>query len=159
MIDAASALKQRLQTEMVSAMKAGEKERLGVIRLILAAIKQREIDERTVLNDAEIISVLNKMVKQGRESIAQYRAGGRDDLVRAENEELKIIQAYLPEALAEGEIEALIKKAITETGASSLKDMGKVMSVLRGAVQGRADMTDISSRVKKLLASSSTSNA
>lgn len=144
-------LKQRIQDDMKAAMKAGEKERLGVIRLILAAIKQREVDERIQLDDAQVVAVLDKMVKQRRESIAQYSAAGRQDLVDSESVELSIIQTYLPQPLGENELEALIKEAIDETAASTIGDMGKVMAWLRPKVQGRADMTAVSARIRSLL--------
>lgn len=144
-------LKQRIQDDMKAAMKSGEKERLSVIRLILAAIKQREVDERIQLDDAQVVAVLDKMVKQRRESIAQYSAAGRQDLVDSESVELSIIQTYLPQPLGENELEALIKEAIDETAASTIGDMGKVMAWLRPKVQGRADMTSVSARVRSLL--------
>lgn len=147
-------LKDRLQADMKAALKAGEKDQLGVIRLILAAIKQREVDERIQLNDEQVIAVLDKMVKQRRESISQYQAGGRDDLAAAENAEIAIIQRYLPQALSEAEIEALIHAAVAETRAVSLSDMGRVMAVLKPKLQGRADMGRVSARVKSVLGNS-----
>lgn len=147
-------LKDRLQADMKAALKAGEKDQLGVIRLILAAIKQREVDERIQLNDEQVIAVLDKMVKQRRESISQYQAGGRDDLAAAENAEIAIIQRYLPQALSEAEIEALIHAAVAETRAVSLSDMGRVMTVLKPKLQGRADMGRVSARVKSVLGNS-----
>jgi uncharacterized protein YqeY len=146
-----SSLKERLQADMKTAMKAGDKDRLGVVRLVLAAIKQREVDERVQLDDDQIVAVLDKMVKQRRESIAQYRAGGRDDLADVESAEIEIIQAYLPQALSEAEIDALIKEAMAETGAAGVSGMGKVMAVLKPKMQGRADMSAVSARVKSLL--------
>lgn len=146
-----SALKARLQDDMKAAMKAGEKQRLGVIRLILAAVKQREVDDRVALDDEQVIAVLDKMVKQRRESIAQYRAGGRPDLADIEGAEIEVIQAYLPVALSEAEIDRLIGDAIAETGAAGIAGMGKVMGVLKPKMQGRADMAAVSSRVKQLL--------
>ncbi|CAI8943600.1 GatB/YqeY domain-containing protein [Methylocaldum szegediense] len=146
-----SALKDRLQADMKAAMKAGEKDRLGVIRLIMAAIKQREVDERTQLDDAQILAVLDKMAKQRRESIAQFQSAGRDDLVAAEQAELGIIQDYLPQALSEAEVESLINEALAESGASGIGDMGKVMAILKPKMQGRADMAAVSARVKSLL--------
>jgi uncharacterized protein YqeY len=146
-----SSLKERLQADMKAAMKAGEKERLGVVRLVLAAIKQREVDERIQLDDDQIVAVLDKMVKQRRESIVQYRAGGRNDLADVESAEIGIIQAYLPQALSEAEIDALIREAIAETGAAGVSGMGKVMAVLKPRMQGRADMAMVSARVKSLL--------
>jgi uncharacterized protein YqeY len=146
-----SSLKERLQTDMKSAMKAGEKERLGVIRLIMAAVKQREVDERIQLDDEQVIAVLDKMVKQRRESIAQYQAGGRADLAAIESAEIEIIQAYLPQPLTEAEIDALIREAMDTTGAAGLSGMGKVMAVLKPRMQGRADLARVSARVKSLL--------
>ncbi|MBP1148503.1 MULTISPECIES: GatB/YqeY domain-containing protein [Methylocaldum] len=146
-----SVLKERLQADMKAAMKAGEKDRLGVIRLIMAAIKQREVDERIQLDDAQVLAVLDKMVKQRRESITQFQSAGRDDLVAAEQAELGVIQEYLPQALSEEEVESLIKEALAESGASGVGDMGKVMAVLKPKMQGRADMSMVSLRVKSLL--------
>ncbi|MGZ8217644.1 GatB/YqeY domain-containing protein [Methylomagnum sp.] len=146
-----SSLKQRLQADMKSAMKSGEKDRLGVIRLVIAAIKQREVDERIQLDDDQITAVLDKMVKQRRESITQYQAGGRDDLAAIESAEIGVIQAYLPQALSEAEVDGLIREAITETGAAGIAGMGKVMGVLKPKMQGRADMSAVSARVKSLL--------
>ncbi len=143
-----ASLKQRIQDDMKSAMKAGEKGRLGVIRLIMAAIKQREVDERIQLDDAQIIAVLDKMLKQRRDSIAQYAAAGRTDLADAESAEVVVIQEYMPQALSEGEIDALIDQAVAETGATAIADMGKVMAVLKPKMQGRADMASVSARIK-----------
>lgn len=144
-------LKQRIQDDMKSAMKAGDKPRLGVIRLMLAAIKQREVDERTELDEAQVLAVLDKMVKQRRDSIAQYRDAGREDLAAAEEFELGVIQDYLPEALSDAEIAELIEQAVSESGASAMGDMGKVMAVLRPRIQGRADMGAVSARVRQRL--------
>jgi hypothetical protein len=146
-----SELKLRLQSDMKTAMKAGEKERLGVIRLILAAIKQREVDERIELDDAAVLAVLDKMVKQRRESVSQYEAANREDLAAVERAEITVIQSYLPAPLGDDEIEALIAAAIEETGAAGPSGMGKVMAVLREPMQGRADMTVVSARVKQQL--------
>jgi uncharacterized protein YqeY len=148
-----SILKERLQADMKAAMKAGEKERLGVIRLINAGIKQREVDERIQLDDAQVITVLDKMLKQRRESIMQYQAAGREDLAAIESTELVIIQEYLPQALSEAEVEETIRSALAETGASGVGDMGKVMAVLKPKMQGRADLSAVSARVKSLLGS------
>jgi uncharacterized protein YqeY len=145
------ALKERLQEDMKSAMRGAERERLATIRLILAAIKQREVDERIQLDDAQVIAVLEKMVKQRRESISQFQAGGRDDLVAKENAELRVIQAYLPEQLDDAAIDALISEAIAQTGAQSIKDMGKVMAIVKGRAAGRADMGALGARVKARL--------
>ncbi|MBN2885548.1 MAG: GatB/YqeY domain-containing protein [Chromatiaceae bacterium] len=146
-------LKQRIQDDMKSAMKAGDKPRLGVIRLMLAAIKQREVDERIELDEAQVLAVLDKMVKQRRDSIAQYRDAGREDLADTEAFELGVIQDYLPEALSDAEIAELIEQAVSESGASAMGDMGKVMAVLRPRIQGRADMGAVSARVKQRLGS------
>lgn len=137
---------------MKVAMKAGEKDRLGVIRLIMAAIKQREVDERIVLDDAQVLLVLDKMAKQRRESIGQYRAASREDLAAVEEAELAIILAYLPEALSDTEITSLVEAAIAETGAVGPADMGKIMAVLKPKMQGRADMSAVSAMVKQRLA-------
>lgn len=145
-------LKLRIQEDMKTAMKAGEKERLGVIRLILAAIKQREVDERITLDDTQVLAVLDKMLKQRRDSISQYSAAGRQDLADVESAEAVIIQEYLPQALTEAEIDALIDQAITETGAAGIAGMGKVMGVLKPQMQGRADMAVVSARIKARLA-------
>lgn len=144
-------LKERLLADMKSAMKSGEKQRLGVIRLVLAAIKQREVDERIVLDDSQILTVLDKMVKQRRESISQYQAAGRMDLADAESAEIEVIRAYLPQPLSEAEMDNLVREAITETGAAGIGDMGKVMGILKARMQGRADMGKVSAMVKQLL--------
>ncbi len=146
-------LKQQLQNDMKSAMKAGEKTRLGVIRLIRAAVKQREIDERIELDDAQVLAVLDKMLKQRRDSITQYDAADRTDLADVERAEIDIIQAYLPAALTESEVTALIDQAIANSGAAAISGMGKVMAVLRPQIQGRADMGAVSARVKERLGS------
>lgn len=146
-----SELKLRLQSDMKSAMKAGEKDKLGVIRLILAAIKQREVDERIELDDAAVLAVLDKMVKQRRESISQFEAAHREDLAEVERAEITVIQAYLPSPLTDDEIADLIAKAIEETGAAGPSGMGKVMAVIRAPMQGRADMTVVSAKVKQQL--------
>lgn len=138
---------------MKTAMKAGDKDRLGVIRLILAAVKQREVDERIVLDDTQVNLVLDKMAKQRRESISQYRAANREDLAIIEEAELTVILSYLPEALPEAEILAMIDAAISETGAAGAADMGKVMAILKPKMQGRADMSAVSAKVKQRLSS------
>jgi len=145
------ALKERITEDMKSAMRAGEKERLGTIRLALAAIKQREVDERISLDDAQVLAVLEKMIKQRREAIAQFETGGRADLVAKENAEIAVLKGYLPAQLSEGEIDALIAEAIAATGAASIKDMGKVMAVVKPRAQGRADMGALSARIKQKL--------
>jgi uncharacterized protein len=144
-------LKDRIQEDMKAAMRSGEKERLGTIRLIMAAIKQREVDERITLDDTQVISVLEKMGKQRRESITQFQQGGRTDLVEKETAELKVIGAYLPSQLSEGELDALISEAITQTGAASVKDMGKVMNIIKSKAQGRVDMAAVGARIKTRL--------
>jgi len=146
-------LKQKLTDDMKAAMKAGEKDRLGVIRLINAAIKQREVDERIVLDDAQVLAVLEKMLKQRKDSLAQYEAAGRQDLAAVEHYEIEVIQGYLPAQLDEAEIAAVIEAAIAEAGATGPKDMGKVMALVRPRVAGRADMGKLSERIKQKLAS------
>jgi hypothetical protein len=144
-------LKERIQEDMKGAMRSGDKDRLGTIRLIMAAVKQREVDERITLDDTQLLAVLEKMGKQRRESIAQFQAGGRADLVAKENAELTIINAYMPARLADDELDALINQAISETGASSIKDMGKVMGIIKTKAQGRADMAVVGARIKARL--------
>ncbi|EGV30860.1 hypothetical protein ThidrDRAFT_2492 [Thiorhodococcus drewsii AZ1] len=146
-------LKQQIQDAMKAAMKAGEKDKLGVIRLIMAAIKQREVDERIELDDAQVLAVLDKMVKQRRDSISQYESAGREDLAEVERFEVGIIQAYLPTPLTEAEIAQMVESAVSETGAAAMSDMGKVMGVLRPQIQGRADMGAVSALVKQRLGS------
>ncbi len=136
---------------MKAAMRSGDKERLGTIRLIMAAVKQREIDERITLDDAQLLGVLDKMGKQRRESMAQFQAGGRADLVAKEAAELAIINAYLPTALTEAELDTLIADAIGATGATTIKDMGKVMGLIKTRAQGRADMAAVGARIKARL--------
>jgi uncharacterized protein len=142
------ALKERLTEDMKSAMRAGEKERLATIRLALAAIKQREVDERVTLDDGQVLAVLEKMIKQRREAITLFQSGGRADLVAKENAEIAVLQGYLPAQLSDAEINALIARAIAATGAASVKDMGKVMAVVKPQAQGRADMGAISARIR-----------
>jgi len=146
-------LKQRIQEDMKAAMRAKEKERLGAIRLITAAIKQVEVDDRVEsLDDARVLSVLQKMLKQRRDSQAQYLKANRQDLADQETYEIGIIQAYMPEPLGESELEQLIDTVLQETGASSMKDMGKVMGQVKGRAQGRADMGTVSAMIKARLA-------
>jgi len=145
------ALKERITEDMKTAMKAGDKERLATIRLALAAIKQREVDERITLDDAQVLAVLDKMIKQRREAIAQFEAGGRPDLVAKETAEIAVLQGYLPSQMSEAEIDALIAESIAATGAASLKDMGKVMALVKPKAQGRADMGAVSARIKQKL--------
>ena len=152
MSDTASLLKQRLQSELKIAMKAGEKARRDVIRLIMSAIKQREVDERIELNDEQIITVLDKMLKQRRESIAQYTDAGRTDLADQEISEIAVIETFMPEKLSNTDIEILMTKALEDSNATSIRDMGKVMAILKPAMQGRADMAAVSSLVKQKLA-------
>ena len=146
-----SALKTQIQDAMKAAMKAGDKVTLGVIRLMLAALKQVEVDERIELDDARIIEILDKMVKQRRESISQFDAAGRDDLSVIEKAEIKVIQTYLPQALSAEEVESIINEAIAETGAASMKEMGKVMAIVKPKIVGRGDMGQISGKIKALL--------
>jgi hypothetical protein len=145
-------LKARIQEDVKAAMRAGEKERLATLRLISAAIKQREVDERIELDDVQTLAVIEKMVKQRRESIAQFEAGGRADLVAKENAELALLAGYLPSQLSETELDALIGEAIAATGAVSIKDMGKVMGLIKGKAAGRADMAVVGTRIKARLA-------
>jgi uncharacterized protein YqeY len=145
-------LKERITEDMKSAMRAGEKERLGTVRLALAAIKQREVDERIVLDDTQVLAVLEKMIKQRKEAITQFQAGGRADLVAKETAEVTLLEAYLPARLSDAELDALIAGAIASTGATSAKDMGKVMALVKSQSQGRADMGVVSARVKEKLA-------
>jgi uncharacterized protein YqeY len=144
-------LKQRLTDDMKAAMKGGEKERLGVIRLANAAIKQREVDERIELDDTQVLSVLEKRVKQRRDSITQFRAAGREDLASQEEFELGVLQGYLPEQLGQAELEAIVAKAIADAGATSPKDMGKVVGLVKPQVAGRADMGQVSALVRAKL--------
>ena len=146
-----STLKAQLQTDMKSSMKSGKKSRLLVIRTMLAAIKQIEVDERIELDDARIVSVLDKMSKQRRESISQFTTAGRTDLIEIEEAELVIIKEFLPEALSEAKIAELIEQAISSTGASSIKEMGKVMGILKPQLQGRADVGQVSQLIKSRL--------
>jgi len=146
-----STLKPQLVADMKSSMKSGDKHRRGVVRLILAAVKQIEVDERIELDDTRLLGVLDKMVKQRRESISHYSNAGRDDLVAIEQAEIEIIQEYLPAALSETEINDLVEQSIASTGAASIKDMGKLMGVLKPQLQGRADMGKVSQLVKSRL--------
>jgi uncharacterized protein YqeY len=146
-----TAIKQRLQDDIKDAMRAKNASLLGVLRFISAAIKQREVDERIELSDDQIISVLDKMTKQRREAIEQFSAAGRNDLVEKETFELRTIEVYLPKALTSAELEQLIVAAIAEQGATSIKDMAKVMAVIRPQVIGRADMAQVSQAIKDRL--------
>jgi uncharacterized protein len=145
-------LKERITEDMKSAMRAGDKERLGTIRLALAAIKQREVDERITLDDGQVLAVLEKMIKQRREAITQFQAGNRPDLVAKETAEVTVLEAYLPARLSDAELDAIIAGAIASTGATSPKDMGKVIAAVKAQAQGRADMGAVSARVKEKLA-------
>ncbi len=129
-------------------MRSGEKERLGVIRMVTAAIKQREVDERITLDDAQVVAVLEKMVKQRKESVVQFEAGNRPDLVARENAEITLLQTYLPKQLSDAELDALIADALAATGATSIKDMGKVMGIIKGQAQGQADMAVVGAKIK-----------
>jgi len=145
-------LKQRIIDEVKQAMRAGDKSRLKILRMITAAIKQREVDERIELDDAQVLAVVEKMIKQRRESAEQYRAGDRPELAEVEEAEIVILQEYLPEPLSDEELSRVIDEAIAEAGASSMADMGKVMGLIKGRVQGRADMGKVSGQVRGRLA-------
>jgi uncharacterized protein YqeY len=144
-------LKERITEDMKTAMRSGEKDRLAVIRLLQAAIKQREVDERITLDDAQVTAVLEKMIKQRRESIVAFEKGGRADLVAKENAEITVLQPYLPAQLSDAELDALITEAIAATGAASIKDMGKVMGVVKAKAAGKADMGAVGARIKAKL--------
>jgi hypothetical protein len=147
-----SALKLRITDDMKTAMRAKDAARLGVIRLILSEIKQREVDERISLDDTQVFAVFNKMIKQRRDSLEQFQAAKRQDLADQESFELGVLQAYLPAALGEAEVDQIIKEAIAASGASSIKDMGALMTALRPKLQGRADMAEVSKKIKAQLA-------
>jgi len=136
---------------MKAAMRSGEKERLGVIRMVTAAIKQREVDERIILDDAQVLSVLEKMIRQRKESLVQFQAGNRPDLVEKENAEIALLLGYMPSQLSDTEIDSLVSEAVASTGAASIKDMGKVMAVIKGKAQGRADMAAVGAKIKAKL--------
>jgi len=144
-------LKERITEDMKAAMRASEKERLLTIRMVQAAIKQREVDERVVLDDTQVIAVIEKMVKQRRESIAAFEQGGRADLAQKEQSEIALLQVYLPAQLSAAEVDALIKEAIATTGATSMKDMGKVMGAVKAKAAGRAEMGAVSASIKAAL--------
>jgi len=144
-------LKERITEDMKTAMRSGEKDRLAVIRLLQAAIKQREVDERITLDDAQVTSVLEKMIKQRKESVVAFEKGGRADLVSKENAEIAVLQPYLPAQLSDAELDALIAEAIASTGAASIKDMGKVMGVVKSKAAGKADMGAVGARIKAKL--------
>jgi uncharacterized protein YqeY len=145
------ALRERITEDMKSALRSGQKERLATIRLALAAIKQREVDERITLDDTQVLAVLEKMIKQRREAIVQFESGARADLVAKESAEILVLQEYLPAQMSEAELDALIAEAIAASGAASMKDMGKVMAIVKPKAQGRADMGAVSARVKQRL--------
>jgi uncharacterized protein YqeY len=144
-------LKDRITEDMKAAMRAKESERLGTIRMLTAAIKQREVDERIQLDDVQVLSVIEKMIKMRKESIEQFKSGGRDDLVAREAKEIELLQAYQPAQLSEAEVDALIREAIAESGATSIKEMGKAMALLKQKAQGRADMAAASAKLKAKL--------
>lgn len=145
-------LKARIQDDVKAAMRAQDKRRLGALRLVTAAVKQREVDERIELDDAQVVAVLRKMLKQRQESLAQYRAAGRADLADQEAFEIELIEGYLPQTLGTDEIDAIITRCASEVGATSARDMGKVMGCVKDLIQGRADMGTVSARVKEHLA-------
>jgi uncharacterized protein len=144
-------LKERITEDMKAAMRSGEKERLGAIRMITAAIKQREVDERIQLDDAQVLAVLEKMIKQRKEAVVQFEAGNRPDLVAKETAEITLLQSYLPAQLSEQELQSIIQEAIAATGATSVKDMGKVMGIVKAKAQGRADMGAVGAKIKAKL--------
>jgi uncharacterized protein YqeY len=146
-----SELLSHIKDDMKQAMRAKEKERLATIRLVLAAVKQKEVDERAEITDADVLAILDKMVKQRRESIKQYTEAGREELAEVEQKEIEIIQSYLPQPLADDEIAALVEQAISDSGAQSVRDMGKVMGLLKPQLQGRADVGAVSQQVKAKL--------
>jgi uncharacterized protein YqeY len=144
-------LKARITEDMKAAMRSGEKDRLSCIRMLQAGIKQREVDERIELDDAQVLAVIDKMIKQRKESVTQFQAGNRADLVAKESAEIELLSTYLPAQLGAAELDAMIKDAIASTGAASMKDMGKVMGLLKPKVQGRTDMGALSARIKSAL--------
>jgi len=147
------ALKDQITEDMKTAMRSGDKDRLGLIRMLQAGIKQREVDERIQLDDAQTLSVIEKMIKSRKESVLQFQQGGRQDLVDKETREIDWLQAYLPAQLGAAEVDALIKAAIASTGATSIKDMGKVMAVVKTQAAGRVDMGAVGARIKAALGS------
>ncbi|MCH8058829.1 MAG: GatB/YqeY domain-containing protein [Proteobacteria bacterium] len=144
-------LQAQIREDMKTAMKAGDKDRLRVVRLIMAAVKQVEVDQRIEVDDAGVLAVLDRMVKQRRDSVEQFEKGGRDDLVRIELDEITVLEGYLPERLSDDELDTLISEAISSTGAESIRDMGKVMGQIKSKAAGRADMGNVSAKVKALL--------
>lgn len=147
-------LKERITEDMKNAMRAKDSERLGTIRMITSAIKQREVDERITLDDTQVLAIIEKMIKTRKESIAQFQTGGREDLVAKEQKEVELLQTYLPEQLSEAELDKLIADAIAQTGATTIKDMGKVMGLVKQQAQGRADMGVVSGKIKAKLGAS-----
>jgi uncharacterized protein YqeY len=145
------ALKERITEDMKAAMRSKEAERLGTIRMIQAAIKQREVDERITLDDTQILAVLEKMIKTRKESVVQFQSGGRADLVEKESKEIALLQSYMPAQLSEGELDALVAEAIQQSGAAGIKDMGKAMALIKQKAQGRADMAAVSAKLKAKL--------
>lgn len=144
-------LKERITEDMKTAMRAKDSERLGTIRMITSAIKQREVDERIQLDDTQVLAVVEKMIKMRKESIAQFASGGREDLVAKENKEIELLQAYMPAQLSEAEVDALVLEAIAQSGATSIKEMGKAMALLKQKAQGRTDMAAASGKLKAKL--------
>ena len=144
-------LKARITDDMKNAMRSGEKDRLGLIRMLQAGIKQREVDERIELDDAQVLAVIDKMIKQRKDSVSQFEAGGRADLAAQESAEIAWLNGYLPAQLGEAELDALVAEAVAATGATSIKDMGKVMGVIKPRAQGRCDMGALSARIKAAL--------
>jgi uncharacterized protein YqeY len=144
-------LKERITEDMKTAMRAKDSERLATIRMIQAAIKQREVDERITLDDTQVLAAVEKMIKMRKESIAQFQAGNRPDLVEKEEKEIALLQVYMPEQLSDADLNAIIASAVTESGASSVKDMGKVMAIVKAKAQGRADMGAVSAKIKAKL--------
>ncbi|CAG9174964.1 putative protein YqeY [Cupriavidus laharis] len=145
-------LKAQISDDMKAAMRARETERLGTIRLLLAAIKQREVDERIELDDTAVLAVVEKLIKQRKDSISQFQQAGRDDLVQKEQAEVEVLKVYMPAALSDAEVAAEVQQAVAQTGAAGPQDMGKVMGVLKSKLAGRADMTAVSALVKAVLA-------
>jgi uncharacterized protein YqeY len=145
------AIKQKIQADMKDAMRAQDKQRLGAIRLALAALKQKEVDERVTLTDADVLGILDKMIKQRRDSIAQYQTANREDLIAQEQAEIEVLKTYLPQALSDAEINQIIQQAISDAGAKDAKDLGKVIGLVKPQVQGRADMSVVSQRIKQAL--------
>jgi uncharacterized protein YqeY len=144
-------LKERINEDVKNAMRARESERLGNLRMITAAIKQREVDERIALDDAQVLSIIEKMIKTRKEAIVQFQAGGRADLVDKETKEVALLQGYLPAQLSDADLEGIIAAAVTEAGATSIKDMGKVMAIVKAKAQGRADMAAVGAKIKARL--------